>query len=191
MLFHPVPGVDFTDGFALLERNTSILCIGIIVGIIALTHLLHKFRFLGSVLTAILVSGGVWFWMKRIKEEAENIRWETEKRRGETAQLNLIPESVEWMNTLLKIIWGLVNPEMFASMADTLEDVMQASVPGIIVHSRYSSINIRKMLKSPILVRALIPFEFSRCDLFRMPRWATWFLKAGLTQIRPPTKGSK
>jgi len=40
------------------------------------------------------------------------------------------------MNTLLKIIWGLVNPEMFASMADTLEDVMQASVPGIIVHSR-------------------------------------------------------
>jgi Ca2+-dependent lipid-binding protein len=37
------------------------------------------------------------------------------------------------MNTLLRIIWGLVNPEMFESMGDTLEDVMQASVPGIIV----------------------------------------------------------
>jgi Ca2+-dependent lipid-binding protein len=71
--------------------------------------------------------------MKRIKEEAENIRWETEKQRGQTAQLNLIPESVEWMNTLLRIIWGLVNPDLFTGMADTLEDVMQASVPGIIV----------------------------------------------------------
>lgn len=72
--------------------------------------------------------------MKRIKEEAEKIRWQTEKARGETAQLNLIPESVEWMNTLLRIIWELVNPDMFASMADTLEDVMQASVPGVIVY---------------------------------------------------------
>jgi len=133
VLFHPVPGVDFTDGFAALERNTGMLCISIIVGIIALTWLFSKRGFIGSILTAILVSGGVWFWMKRIKEEAENIRWATEKTRGETAQLNLIPESVEWMNTLVKIIWGLVNPDMFASMADTLEDVMQASVPGIIV----------------------------------------------------------
>lgn len=133
MLFHPTPGVDFTEGFAALEKNTSILCIGIIIGIIVLTRLFHRSGFLGSILTAILVSGGVWFWMKRIKEEAENIRWATETKRGETAQLNLMPESVEWMNNLLKIIWGLVNPDMFVSMADTLEDVMQASVPGIIV----------------------------------------------------------
>ena len=135
VLFHPTPGVDFTDGFAALEKNTAILCGVIVVGIIASTRVFHRFSFLGSLLTAILVSGSVWFWMKRIKEEAENIRWETEKQRGQTAQINLIPESVEWMNSLLKIIWGLVNPDMFVSMADTLEDVMQASVPGIIVRS--------------------------------------------------------
>ena len=140
MLFHPTPAVDFTEGFAALEKNTSILCISIIIGIIALTRIFHRSSFLGSVLTAVLVSGGVWFWMKRIREEAENIRWATEKNRGETAQLNLIPESVEWMNTLLKIIWGLVDPDMFASMADTLEDVMQASVPGIIVRPYISKL---------------------------------------------------
>ena len=95
--------------------------------------------------------------MKRIKEEAENIRWATEKARGETAQLNLIPESVEWMNTLVKIIWGLVNPDMFASMADTLEDVMQASVPGVIVRLASDRADWRKMSKSPILVKEPTP----------------------------------
>jgi len=136
VLFHPTPAVDFAEGYKLLERYTSTLCIAIIVGVIGATWLFRRYGFLGSIFTAIFVSGGVWFWMKRIQEEAESMRWQTEKLRGETAQLNLIPESVEWMNTFVKIVWGLVNPEMFASMADTLEDVMQASVPGIIVLSK-------------------------------------------------------
>jgi Ca2+-dependent lipid-binding protein len=137
VLFHPMPGVDFTEGFAALEKNTASLCILIIASIVGSMFFLRKaglfIGFLGSVSTAIFVSGCVWFWMKKIKEEADNIRWATEKSRGETAQLNLIPESVEWMNALMSVIWGLVNPELFVSMADTLEDVMQASVPGIIV----------------------------------------------------------
>jgi Ca2+-dependent lipid-binding protein len=45
------------------------------------------------------------------------------------------------MNTLLGVIWGLINPDMFASLADTLEDVMQASVPGIIENVRVAEIN--------------------------------------------------
>lgn len=45
------------------------------------------------------------------------------------------------MNTLMSIIWGLINPEMFAGVADTLEDVMGASVPGIIENVRVAEIN--------------------------------------------------
>jgi Ca2+-dependent lipid-binding protein len=45
------------------------------------------------------------------------------------------------MNTLLGIVWGLVNPEMFAAVADTLEDVMQASVPGIIENVKVADIS--------------------------------------------------
>lgn len=57
------------------------------------------------------------------------------------ATANLLPESVEWLNTLLAIVWGLINPEMFSGVADTLEDVMQASVPGIIENVRVAEIN--------------------------------------------------
>ena len=45
------------------------------------------------------------------------------------------------MNTFLGIVWGLINPDMFQGVADTLEDVMAASVPGVIEHVRVAEIN--------------------------------------------------
>ena len=45
------------------------------------------------------------------------------------------------MNTLMGIVWGLVNPDMFAGVADTLEDVMGASVPSVIENVRVAEIN--------------------------------------------------
>jgi hypothetical protein len=41
----------------------------------------------------------------------------------------------------MSILWGLIDPDMFVSVADTLEDVMQASVPGIIENVRVAEIN--------------------------------------------------
>jgi Ca2+-dependent lipid-binding protein len=38
-------------------------------------------------------------------------------------------------------MWGLIDPDMFASVADTLEDVMQASIPGVIENVRVAEIN--------------------------------------------------
>ena len=42
---------------------------------------------------------------------------------------------------MLGIGWGMINPEMFAAVADTLEDVMVASVPGIIENVRVADIS--------------------------------------------------
>ena len=39
------------------------------------------------------------------------------------------------------VVWGLINPDMFQGVADTLEDVMQASVPGVIENVRVAEIN--------------------------------------------------
>ncbi|EHL01096.1 putative Meiotically up-regulated gene protein [Glarea lozoyensis 74030] len=49
--------------------------------------------------------------------------------------------AIEWMNTLLGVMWGLIDPDMFIGVADTLEDVMQASVPGVIENVRVAEIN--------------------------------------------------
>lgn len=45
------------------------------------------------------------------------------------------------MNSFLGVMWGLIDPDMFASMADMLEDIMQASVPGVIENVRVAAID--------------------------------------------------
>lgn len=56
-------------------------------------------------------------------------RQEEEKINQSEAEL---PESVAWMNSMMSSVWPLINPDLFTSLADTLEDVMQASLPKVI-----------------------------------------------------------
>lgn len=43
-----------------------------------------------------------------------------------------IPESVEWLNAAIAVIWKQINPEMFIPMVDQVEDIMQQSLPGVV-----------------------------------------------------------
>ncbi|KAI1403785.1 hypothetical protein F4819DRAFT_191347 [Hypoxylon fuscum] len=140
ILFHPTPSVSYEPMYAIIEQRAMVLCIGVFFGIIFVGKFFGG-RLLGLIPLAICVSSGIFLWMKDLVKQGRDIEWSSEQKRGETAVANLIPESVEWMNTLLGIIWGLINPDMFAAVADTLEDVMQASVPGIIENVKVADIN--------------------------------------------------
>lgn len=74
---------------------------------------------------------------RNMEKELERVRMDLHRTRGEKFSPPT-PESVEWLNALLKTVWGLINPDMFISVADMVEDVMQASLPGFIVRSRPS-----------------------------------------------------
>lgn len=41
-------------------------------------------------------------------------------------------ESAEWVNSLLKRIWPILNPDLFSSLVDLLEDTMKKQSPGIV-----------------------------------------------------------
>ncbi|KAI1506323.1 hypothetical protein F5X99DRAFT_130921 [Biscogniauxia marginata] len=140
VLFHPTPSVSYEPMFAIVEQRATILCAVVFFAII-LAGKLFGGRLLGLIPLAICISSGIFLWMKDLVRRGRDIEWSSEQKRGETAVVNLIPESVEWMNALMGIVWGLVNPEMFASVADTLEDVMQASVPGIIENVKVADIS--------------------------------------------------
>lgn len=43
-----------------------------------------------------------------------------------------IKEGAEWLNALFEGVWSVMNPDLFASVGSTLEDVMQASIPGFV-----------------------------------------------------------
>ncbi|KAI0376163.1 hypothetical protein F5Y04DRAFT_286201 [Hypomontagnella monticulosa] len=140
ILFHPTPSVSYEPMYAVIEQRATVLCAFVFFSIIFVGKFFGG-RLLGLIPLAICVSSGVFLWMKDLVRRGRDIEWSSEQKRGETAVANLIPESVEWMNTLLGIVWGLINPDMFAAVADTLEDVMQASVPGIIENVKVADIN--------------------------------------------------
>ncbi|KAI1381507.1 hypothetical protein F4677DRAFT_403181 [Hypoxylon crocopeplum] len=140
ILFHPTPSVSYEPMYGIIEQRATVLCAGVFFAIIFVGKFFGG-RLLGLIPLAICVASGVFLWMKDLVRQGRDIEWSSEQKRGETAVANLIPESVEWMNTLLGIVWGLINPDMFAAVADTLEDVMQASVPGIIENVKVADIN--------------------------------------------------
>lgn len=54
---------------------------------------------------------------RKIEKEVERVRMNLLKKRAEVNSPPT-PESVEWMNAILKVVWGLVNPDMFIPIVD-------------------------------------------------------------------------
>lgn len=84
-----------------------------------------------SICIIVAVIVGVRQWMaKRIDAMWEDEVWEASDR-SRSAKAHET-ETVAWLNALLGSVWPLVNPDLFTSLADTLEDVMQASLPRMV-----------------------------------------------------------
>ncbi|CVK84618.1 uncharacterized protein FMAN_01582 [Fusarium mangiferae] len=91
------------------------------------------------ILTAATM-GAVWFlvvsvreWMsKKVNNIFEDEVWDAHRRGVVKASKKNDTETTVWLNSLIGSVWPLINPDLFASLADTLEDVMQASLPRLI-----------------------------------------------------------
>lgn len=140
VLFHPTPTVSYEPMFAAVEARANVLCAGVLFAIVFIGKMFGGSLW-GLVPLGMCVASGVFLWMKDLIKQGREMEWSSEAKRGETAVVNLIPESVEWLNTALGLVWNLINPEMFAAVADTLEDVMQASVPGVIENVKVNDIS--------------------------------------------------
>ncbi|KAF7873879.1 hypothetical protein EAF04_002551 [Stromatinia cepivora] len=140
ILFHPTPSVSYEPMYKSLENRTTLLAAGIFLAIVVLGRLLGGALY-GLIPLGACVASGVFLWMKELIKSGRANEWESERQRGQMATANLIPESVEWINSLMGIMWGLIDPDLFVSIADTLEDVMQASVPNVIENVRVAEIN--------------------------------------------------
>lgn len=88
----------------------------------------------------LMTIGGIWAlivgvrdWMThKIDSAWEDGVWEANRKGGKRDAKAHETETVTWLNSLLSSVWPLVNPDLFTSLADTLEDVMQASLPSLV-----------------------------------------------------------
>jgi hypothetical protein len=79
------------------------------------------------------VAAGVRHWLsKRISTVWDDEVWDADRSKLEADSSHHDAESVRWLNSLLGSVWPLINPDLFISLADTLEDVMQASLPKLV-----------------------------------------------------------
>lgn len=101
--------------YANIEARANVLCAGIFIAIAFIGKILGGSLW-GLLPLGFCVSSGVFLWMKDLVQQGRDTEWSSEQKRGETAVVNLIPESVEWLNTAVGLIWGLINPDMFAGM---------------------------------------------------------------------------
>lgn len=146
MAYHPVPIADLKSSFYALDGAVRQIKAVVIVGIVALNWIFLGGGWKGlfaSLLAGVIVACGIHLWLRNIQDNANAVNWDSERQRATAATESLVPESVEWMNSLMGIVWKLINPEIFAAMADTLEDVMQASVPPALIQNvKVSSIGL-------------------------------------------------
>ncbi len=91
------------------------------------------------VLTSCVLGGvgglvwGVRDWMeRRIGSLWDDAIWDANGKKTAEPADGHETETVAWLNALLRSVWPLINPDLFTSLADTLEDVMQASLPKMV-----------------------------------------------------------
>ncbi|KAK0970583.1 hypothetical protein LTR91_015877 [Friedmanniomyces endolithicus] len=88
----------------------------------------------------LLSAGAVWAldkeirtWIdRRVRHAWDDEIWEANRGSEKQQARAHENESVAWLNSLLAAVWPLVNPDLFTSLADELEDIMQASIPKIV-----------------------------------------------------------
>ncbi|KAG8169378.1 hypothetical protein KVR01_000123 [Diaporthe batatas] len=90
---------------------------------------------LGFLSVTLGTAWGMGEWIsKKVDEIVDDETWDA-SRREEEAMVDSdaeLPESVQWLNSFVASIWPLVNPDLFSSLIDMVEDIMQASLPKVV-----------------------------------------------------------
>ncbi|TFY71782.1 hypothetical protein EVG20_g1232 [Dentipellis fragilis] len=92
--------------------------------------------------------------------------WHSERIRGERAGADVhnkgkigaderVHESAEWANAIVAAVWPIMNPALFASLVDMLEDIMQGSVPSFVHSVRVSDLGLGSNPMRVTSIRAL------------------------------------
>lgn len=94
---------------------------------------------------------------ERIPREVQRMRAAMARDRAQAIQPPT-PESTEWVNALLTSFWPLIDPALFISIIDMVEDVMQQSLPSFIEAVRVSDFGLGTNPLRILSMRAL-PYE--------------------------------
>lgn len=144
----PTPDYDACgQEIARVHRNAMAFGLGFVLVIMLGLSLLEKLFGLGSRIESTVLrrestgktmssafllllgtaSGALAIWAvrdwtgRKLQDVWERHMWEAERQQGKERSKQDTPESTQWLNEILSSVWPLINPDLFTSLADTLE----------------------------------------------------------------------
>ncbi|BEI79854.1 hypothetical protein CcaverHIS002_0103830 [Cutaneotrichosporon cavernicola] len=142
--FPPPAPKGMTDILEYIESAEKLVAAGFVVLWILVSwgSTFWGFCFRSAVVTCsgIAVTSFMSLNRKNMEKEIMAVRQDQHRTRG-NAMVPPTPESVEWLNHLVQLVWGLVDSTMFIPLADTVEDILQQSLPGFVDSVRITDIS--------------------------------------------------
>ena len=130
VLFHPTPKVDFDHVYDTLKTDLQQVSCLIFGAVVVLDWLFIGGGwkgFLKSLLPAAGVAGAVYFILNMAGQKASAAKME--KNAPKTEKLAYVPESVEWMNSLVETLWDTLQKEFFDGIRDQINDTIKPFIP--------------------------------------------------------------
>lgn len=148
VLIHPFPEPLHHDSMTSLTGSFKKLEIGIAVGSVLIWFFTafgagyQRFFFRSALISGVgfLTITATHLALRKIEKDLEAVRTHMHTQRGQD-YVPPMPESVEWLNAAIAVVWRQIDPATFIPIADQIEDVMQQSLPGFIQAVKISDLS--------------------------------------------------
>ncbi|KAH6712642.1 C2 domain protein [Leptodontidium sp. MPI-SDFR-AT-0119] len=152
VLFQPTPSVDLSQAFQTIHKDARTVSYVICAAVVLLDLLFIGGGWKGvfkSLFPAAGVAGGVYFILINVGDTTSSRGIEQAEPKVE--KLRYVPESVEWMNSLVGTLWRTLQQEFFDGIATQVNDTIKPLIPeGIPV-----AVKIAKLGHGAVPVRIL------------------------------------
>jgi hypothetical protein len=130
VLFHPTPAVDFDRVFVSMKKDLQQVAFLIFGSVIILDWLFIGGGwkgFIKSLLPAGGVTAAVYYILSLAGQKASDTKMH--QNSAATEKLKYVPESVEWMNSLVSTLWATLQQGFFDSIRDQINDTIKPYIP--------------------------------------------------------------
>ncbi|KAK6341515.1 hypothetical protein TWF696_008587 [Orbilia brochopaga] len=130
VLYHPPPDVDMSDIFVSIHDHTLQAAYISAAAIVLFDVFIIGGGFVGF-LKSLLPAGAVGYMIFYVLTQLVESAQSAEMARSEPAveRMKYVPESVEWVNSLLDTVWQVISEDVFKQVAQQVEDQVKAVLP--------------------------------------------------------------
>lgn len=133
VLFQPTPNIDFNRVFEVLHEDAMQVAYVVSFAIVILDWLFIGGGFKGllkSLFPAVGVATAVYFILHSVGKNAAGRKMESAEPKIE--KLRYVPESVEWMNSLVETLWHTLQQDFFDNIASQIDDTIKPYIPEVV-----------------------------------------------------------